>query len=328
MEKIIGIGNALTDVLAILDNDKPLEDMQLPKGTMHFVDQEKLVKINTLLSTHPVSRATGGSAGNTIKALATLGVPCGFIGKTGPDETGRFYEESFKQKGIDTEFCHSPLPSGIAYDFVTPDGERTFCDYLGAAATLTADDLLSEMFRGYSYLYIEGYLVQNHALIKRAIELARLEGLQVCLDLASYNIVEQDREFFDTLVTDYVDIVFANEEEARAFTGMAPQAAIGELSKRCSIVVVKTGSKGSLIKKGADTVSIAPCTVERVVDTTGAGDYYAAGFLYGLMRGISIAKCGKIGSLLASYIIQEIGADLEEAKWNQIKLKIQSIIAE
>ena len=211
------------------------------------------------------------------------------------------------------------LPSGVASTFISPDGERTFGTYLGAASTLKAEDLSLEMFKGYTYLFIEGYLVQEHDMILRAIELAKEAGLQVCLDMASYNIVAGDHEFFSLLVNKYVDIVFANEEEAKAFTGKEPEEALDVIAKMCSIAIVKVGARGSLIRKGTEEVYVEAVPVERVVDTTGAGDFFAAGFLYGLTCGYSLEKCGKIGAVLSGEVIQVVGTELPDSKWEKIK---------
>ena len=133
------------------------------------------------------------------------------------------------------------------------DGERTFGTYLGAAASLRAEELTLDMFKGYAYLFIEGYLVQDHEMILHAIELAKEAGLQICLDMASYNIVANDLEFFTLLINKYVDIVFANEEEAKAFTGKEPEEALRVIAKKCSIAIVKVGASGSYIRKGRHT---------------------------------------------------------------------------
>ena len=163
------------------------------------------------------------------------------------------------------------------------------------------------MFKGYAYLFIEGYLVQDHEMILHAIELAKEAGLQICLDMASYNIVANDLEFFSLLISKYVDIVFANEEEARAFTGKEPKEALGMIAKKCSIAIVKVGANGSYIRKGTEEIKVSAIPVQKVVDTTGAGDYFASGFLYGLTCGYSLDKCAKIGSILSGNVIQVIG---------------------
>ena len=329
MDKIIGMGNALVDVLVTLDNDVLLHEMGLPKGSMQLIDDVKLQKINDKFSQMKTHIATGGSAGNTIRALACLGAEVGFIGKVGNDRYGDFYREELKENSIDDKLLTSEtLPSGVASTFISPGGERTFGTYLGAAASLKAEELTLEMFKGYSYLYIEGYLVQDHEMILRAIELAKEAGLQVCLDMASYNIVAADLEFFTLLMNKYVDIVFANEEEARAFTGKEPEEALGLIGKKCSIAVVKVGAKGSYIRKGTEEVQVAAISVDQVKDTTGAGDYFASGFLYGLTCGYSLEKCAKIGSLLSGNVIQVIGTTVSQECWDEIKLNINGILAE
>ena len=328
MDKIIGLGNALVDVLATLKDDSMLQEMELPKGSMQLIDEAKLKQINEKFATLDTHLATGGSAGNTILGLACLGAETGFIGKIGDDKYGRFFKENCIKNGIDEKLLVCELPSGVASTFVSPDGERTFGTFLGAASSLKAEDLTPDMFKGYTYLYIEGYLVQDHAMILRAIELAKEAGLQVCLDLASYNIVEGDLDFFTTLINKHVDIVFANEEEARAFTGKEPDEALAEIAKMCSIAIVKMGSKGSCIKKGTEKVCVEAVPVKKVVDTTGAGDYFAAGFLYGLTCGYSLERCAAIGSILSGNIIQVIGANMSKKQWNEIKLNINAVLSE
>lgn len=323
MDKIIGLGNALVDVLATLEDDEVLVEMQLPKGSMTLIDEDKLQKINECFSQMKTHLATGGSAGNAVRGMAQLGAGTGFIGKVGNDSYGNFYRDSLLNRGTEAMLLLSDtLPSGVASTFISKDGERTFGTYLGAASTLKAEELSLEMFKGYAYLFIEGYLVQDHDMILRAIELAKEAGLQVCLDMASYNIVAGDHEFFSLLINKYVDIVFANEEEAKAFTGEEPEEALDIIAKMCSIAIVKIGSRGSLIRKGTEEVRVDAVPVGKVVDTTGAGDFFAAGFLYGLTCGYSLEKCGKIGSILSGEVIQVIGAELPAEKWGKIKEEI------
>ena len=327
MDKIIGLGNALVDVLATLEDDTLLEEMGLPKGSMQLIDDAKLQQINTRFSQMKTHQATGGSAGNAILGLACLGAGTGFIGKIGNDHFGDFFRNNLQKNDIEDKLLISEqLPSGVASTFISPDGERTFGTYLGAAATMKAENLTLDMFKGYAYLYIEGYLVQDHELILRAMQLGKEAGLQICLDMASYNIVEGDLEFFDILITKYVDIVFANEEEAKAYTGKDAWGAINEIASKCSVVIVKLGAQGSCIKKGTECIKLEVPPVKKVVDTTGAGDYYAAGFLYGLTCGYSLEKCSIIGSILASNVIQVVGTTLSKKKWDEIKLNIEALL--
>lgn len=326
MDKIIGMGNALVDVLVRIDDDSLLEKLHLPKGSMQLIQEDTLSEIRKYTSGMKIHRSTGGSAGNTVCALAALGDNPGFIGKVGQDETGAFFGDTLRQRGVNALLATCDLPSGIASTFISTDGERTFGTYLGAAATLRAEDLSRKMFAGYNYLYIEGYLLQDHDLMLRAVQLAKEEGLQVCLDMASYNVVEAERDFFDQLIVKYVDIVFANESEALAYTGKAPHEALEEIASKCSIAVVKTGKEGSLVKKGTEVIQLLSCPVDNVLDTTGAGDFYAAGFMYGLTCGYSLEKCVQISTILATAVIQEVGTTLPAKKWDEIKLNIESLL--
>lgn len=326
MDKIIGMGNALVDVLVRIDDDSLLEKLHLPKGSMQLIQEDTLSEIRKYISGMKIHRSTGGSAGNTVCALAALGANPGFIGKVGQDETGAFFGDTLRQRGVNALLATCDLPSGIASTFISTDGERTFGTYLGAAATLRAEDLSRKMFAGYNYLYIEGYLLQDHDLMLRAVQLAKEEGLQVCLDMASYNVVEAERDFFDQLIVKYVDIVFANESEALAYTGKAPHEALEEIASKCSIAVVKTGKEGSLVKKGTEVIQLLSCPIDNVLDTTGAGDFYAAGFMYGLTCGYSLEKCVQISTILATAVIQEVGTTLPAKKWDEIKLNIESLL--
>lgn len=326
MDKIIGMGDALVDVLVRIDDDSLLGKLHLPKGSMQLIQEDTLSEIRKYTSGMKIHRSTGGSAGNTVCALAALGANPGFIGKIGQDETGAFFGDTLRQRGVNALLATCDLPSGIASTFISTDGERTFGTYLGAAATLRAEDLSRKMFAGYNYLYIEGYLLQDHDLMLRAVQLAKEEGLQVCLDMASYNVVEAERDFFDQLIVKYVDIVFANESEALAYTGKAPHEALEEIASKCSIAVVKTGKEGSLVKKGTEVIQLLSCPVDNVLDTTGAGDFYAAGFMYGLTCGYSLEKCVQISTILATAVIQEVGTTLPAKKWDEIKLNIESLL--
>lgn len=326
MDKIIGMGNALVDVLATLQDDSLLDELNLPKGSMQLIDEDNFLIIKEKLSMMKTHKATGGSAGNTILALANLGAQPGFIGKVGKDDFGHYFKKNGLKHGIELKLFSGELPTGVASTLISPDGERTFGTYLGAAATMKAENLTLDMFKGYSYLYIEGYLVQDHELIQRAMQLGKEAGAQICLDMASYNIVEEDLQFFDSLVTKYVDIVFANEEEAKAYTGKEPWEAINEIASKCSVVVVKLGAQGSCIKKGTECIKLEVPPVKKIVDTTGAGDYYAAGFLYGLTCGYSLEKCSIIGTILASSVIQVVGTTLSKKKWDEIKLNIEALL--
>lgn len=320
MKRILGIGNALVDVLTKVDNEQILSELHLPKGSMQLLSTEAYAEVTRRMLALPTKLTTGGSACNTLLALSHLDAPTGMIGKIGDDENGRFFASYFAQRGISTRLLHDSRPTGVASTFITPDGQRTFGTYLGAAARLTADELQQAWFEGYDYFYIEGYLVQNHDLVLRVIELAHAAGCEVCLDLASYNIVEADLDFFRALMPS-IDIVFANEQEAQALTGLEARAALDALAATCHIAVVKIGKHGVWACHGTEVAHCPARDVPVVVDTTAAGDYFAAGFMHALAAGEPLATCIARGSLLAGHIIEVVGTELPDATWQQLRLQ-------
>ena len=320
MKRILGIGNALVDVLTKVDNEQILSELHLPKGSMQLLSTEAYAEVTRRMLALPTKLTTGGSACNTLLALSHLDAPTGMIGKIGDDENGRFFASYFAQRGISTRLLHDSRPTGVASTFITPDGQRTFGTYLGAAARLTADELQQAWFEGYDYFYIEGYLVQNHDLVLRAIELAHAAGCEVCLDLASYNIVEADLDFFRALMPS-IDIVFANEQEAQALTGLEARAALDALAATCHIAVVKIGKHGVWACHGTEVAHCPARDVPVVVDTTAAGDYFAAGFMHALAAGEPLATCIARGSLLAGHIIEVVGTELPDVTWQQLRLQ-------
>ena len=320
MKRTLGIGNALVDVLTKVDNEQILSELHLPKGSMQLLSTEAYAEVTRRMQALPTKLTTGGSACNTLLALSHLDAPTGMIGKIGDDENGRFFASYFAQRGISTRLLHDSRPTGVASTFITPDGQRTFGTYLGAAARLTADELQQAWFEGYDYFYIEGYLVQNHDLVLWAIELAHAAGCEVCLDLASYNIVEADLDFFRALMPS-IDIVFANEQEAQALTGLEARAALDALAATCHIAVVKIGKHGVWACHGTEVAHCQARDVPVVVDTTAAGDYFAAGFMHALAAGEPLATCIARGSLLAGHIIEVVGTELPDATWQQLRLQ-------
>lgn len=327
MKKIIGIGNALVDVMTIIPDDSCLGQFGLPKGSMTMVDAQRSDEIKQAINGLKRTLASGGSAGNTMYGLGIMGVHSSFIGKVGRDEMGNFYEKDMVDAGLAPVLMRSAQsPTGTAVALVTPDSERTFATHLGAATELTPEELNGNYFKGFHILYLEGYLIFNLPLVEQACRIAKENKMCVALDLASFNVVNEMLPAFKKIVSEYVDIVFANEEEARAFTGFGPVDALHEISKKCSIAVVKTGADGSWIKRGDEVIKVDALTV-RAVDTTGAGDLYAAGFLYGFSNGFSLDKCGLFGSILAGKVIEVIGARMPEEKWAEAR-KLVSEVAE
>jgi sugar/nucleoside kinase (ribokinase family) len=324
--KVLGMGNALVDIMTELPDDSLLKEFDLRKGSMQLIEKEFSNQMLGKILQLKTSKVSGGSAANTICGLAAMGVPTAFIGKVGKDPLGKIFEKDLVQNGIQPLLQYSAGETGHALALVSPDGERTFATYLGAAVDFEPGDLTSDMFHGYTHFYVEGYLVQHHELIRHAMELAAENGLDVILDLASYNVVEDNLDFLRFLVKEYANIVFANADEARVYSnGKRPEYAVADLAKDCWVAVVKTGKDGSLIQNGKQQYKV-PATRVNCIDTTGAGDLYAAGFLYGMFNGLSLPLCGEIGSILAGKVIEVIGAKIPDATWTEIKDLVKNII--
>lgn len=326
MKSVLGIGNALTDILAVLPDDDLLKEFHLPKGSMQHVDEAAGNKIWQILREKGVQYVPGGSAANTIAGTAVLGMPSGFIGKVGDDELGSLFRTGQENIGIRPVLLKGKAASGRAMVFITaPNAERTFAVYLGAAVELGPEDLEPSYFRGYDYFHIEGYLVQNRELVRRAVELARAAGMIVSLDMASYNVVESNNAFLHDIVENYVDIVFANEAESMAFTGKEPREALDEIAGICEIAVVKLGPDGSMVKKGDEYYKIEACPAE-ALDATGAGDIYAAGFLYAHSCGMPVGICGEVGSIVSAKVVEVIGSKVDIPRWEIAKEQIRRLI--
>ena len=287
MKSILGIGNALTDILAVLPDDTLLQKYHLPLGSMQHVDMETGDRIWEALKEYGVKYVPGGSAANTVTCTAIFGMPSGYIGKIGNDDLGNLYKSTLE---------------------------------------LGPDDLEPSMFEGYDYFHIEGYLVQNQELIAKAARLAKAAGCIVSIDMASYNVVESNDAFFHNLVENYVDIVFANETEAKAFTKLEPREACAEIARHCDISVVKVGKEGSMVQSGDEFHFIDPWPA-KPVDATGAGDTYAAGFLYAHSLGMPLRVCGEVGSIIAAKVVEVIGTKIDIPRWRDAKQEIRQLIA-
>jgi Sugar kinases, ribokinase family len=327
MKSVLGIGNALTDILAVFPDESMLREYHLPPGSMQHVDLETGDQIWSRLKEFGVKYVPGGSAANTITCTSIFGMPSGFIGKIGNDELGHLYKSSLEQSGVKTTLLQGTKGSGRAMCFITgANAERTFADYMGAALELVPEDLKPEFFEGYDYFHIEGYLVQNQDLIRRAVQMAKEAGCIISIDMASYNVVESNEAFFHNLVEKYIDIVFANESEARAYTKLEPREALDELAKQCSIAVVKVGKNGSMVKKGDEYHFIEAWPAD-TIDATGAGDTYAAGFLYAHSLGMPLKVCGEVGSIIAAKVVEVIGTKIDIPRWKAAKKEIRELVA-
>lgn len=320
---IIGIGSPIVDSIAQIE-EAFLNEVEGEKGGMILTDALTLTNLIQRIPQKPHA-SPGGSAGNTLFALARMGAATSFLGKTGNCERGEFYRSRFAELGGDAKrFKIGDSPNGHCLSLVTPDGERTMRTDLGAAMTLTPEEISAEDFAGCQHAHIEGYLLFNADLMRRVIESAREADCSISLDLASFEVVHAAKDILPDILKDYVDIVFANEEEASAYTGLSDDypAMARELAALCDIAAVKVGAEGSYIASGEKVEKISPVAAAQVIDTTGAGDLWAAGFLYGWSKQMDLSECARIGSLLGSAVVQQQGTELPDEVWSGIMSRI------
>lgn len=322
--KVACIGNALVDKVCLLENDAILTEENLPKGSMQLINSEESKRLQQKLVNLQSQIATGGSAANTASGIANMGVHTSYIGMVGNDELGRFYEQDMQDNNISTHiFRNDEIATGLALALVSPDGERTFATHLGAAVTLSAENITSDLFSDFDYLHIEGYLISNNDLFNKILKCGKQANCKISIDLASYNVVEENLEYLRR-VCKGVHIIFANEDEARAFSGKKdPEEALEFISQYSDIAVVKIGAKGSLISHEGMVYRISE-TQRNKIDTTGAGDLYAGGFLAALCGGKDFNQCGKWGSILAGNVIEIMGTKMDSERWNAIKKEIEA----
>ncbi len=317
MRKILGVGNALVDVIVPLPDASVLRHFSLAPGSMQLVDRSFSDEI--LRHTESLKRTyvSGGSAANAVSGAARMGVTTGFIGKVGRDTLGELYRNDLTAEGVQPILLNGEIPTGRCVALVTPDSERTFATWLGSAVTLSPGELTPRMFHGWDIVHVEGFLVQDHELLTRVARLAKDAGARLSLDLASYNVVEENLSFLHSIVERYVDIVFANEEEALAATGLPAEKAVSHIGQLADIAVVKRGPHGSLVATDGEVLSVQAIDAERI-DTTGAGDLYAAGFLFELSRGSEPLRMAQTGTILATHVISLYGARIPREKWDTI----------
>ena len=324
--KILGLGNALVDVLSKLESDETLVKIGIQKGAMDMISREQMYVIRKYQANTETTQAPGGANCNTMRAIALLGGQSGFIGKVGDDNLGEFYEEALLKAGVASYLIKTEGPSGACTVFISPDGERTMGTFLGPAPTISPDEITEDVLRGYDCIHIEGYLIVNEELVRETMKKAKRLGLKVALDLANYNIVNAYKGLLEEVIPQYVDILFANASEAEAFTGLPAQEAVKALEKQVHVAWVTLGKDGSLIGSEGKFYHV-DAEGGKPVDTTGAGDNFAAGFLYGQSVGASLVQSAQIGSMLSGYVIDVVGPQVPADKWEQIKLKVKTILA-
>lgn len=295
---------------------------------MNLVDSDRQRRIGEYVAGMPRTLSLGGSASNTIRAMARMGVRTGYVGKVGRDTTGDFFEQALVNLGIEPHILRGNERSGRCVSLVSADGERTMCTFLGAALEMRG--------RRTERIAVRRLRLPLHRRLpgpgprtdRRAVRLAKACGLTVALDLASFNIVDENLGFLNELTDGYVDVLFANEQEAFSFTGERnPLEALDKISRKCPLAVVKVGMQGAYIKHRGKVDHVGIMAEAKRVDTTGAGDFYAAGFLVGLTRGLSMVQCGTIGAIAAGRVIEVTGTTLADETWTEIDRLIRRVEA-
>jgi sugar/nucleoside kinase (ribokinase family) len=319
---IIGVGSALIDIL-VHEDEAFLDRTGAVKGGMTYVNKS-FIDETLLLTYRPPSLVPGGSACNTVIGIGKLGGAARFVGKCGSGAMGEFFENDLKRHNVEAVLLRSGSPTGRVLTIITPDAQRSMFTFLGASAETKPQDISQNFFTNAAIVHIEGYLLFNPELIIKVLKTAKSTGARVSLDLASFNVVKESHAQLQDIVAAYVDILIANEDEALAYTGHKDEArAIRALAADAEIAVLKVGERGSFIACGDQIVPIQPKTGAPIIDTTGAGDLWAAGFLYGLVNGYTLEKCGELGSACGYEVCRVVGANIPDAGWERIRKLIE-----
>lgn len=307
---VLGIGNALVDVISE-EGDELVSRLGLAKGSMDLIDEERMAELYSAMG--PGIETSGGSVANTMAGLASLGSSAHFIGRVGDDQLGRVFTHDITAIGVG--FSGRPVADGPATGccliIVTPDAERTMNTFLGSSSLLGVDDLDAVAIAAARIIYLEGYLFDRDeakAAFRQAADLAHAAGRMVALSLSDTFCVERHRDAFNELILTGVDLLFANEGELFALTGNSSvEAGAAEIAEHVSVVVVTRGASGAYVSAGGNVVAVAAAPVDDLVDTTGAGDQFAAGFLAGFTRDLPLARCAELGALAAAEVISHLG---------------------
>lgn len=319
MEKdidVYGIGNPLIDVLVDVD-DKDLKALGLEKGVMHLVDERRRKELLEHVKAMEVTYLCGGACPNTIIALASLGLKTALAGKTGVGKHAEIYQKTLKNDDVKNDLRTGKGPTGSSIIMVTPDNERTMCTHLGMCQHFSSDDLDPDSIRRSKILYFTGYMWDTDSqksAVKEAIWIAHGSGTKVIFDIADPFCVDKNRSEFLELIEKDCDVVFANEEEAKMlFRKDDPAHSLSELAKMSDVAIVKIGSKGALIRSSSEELQI-PVNSVSAIDTTGAGDMFAAGFIYGISLGMDLYNSGVFASYLASHVVTQKGSQFLQDK--------------
>jgi sugar/nucleoside kinase (ribokinase family) len=325
--KVIGVGSPILDLLAHVP-DEHLHHVGGEKGGMELVDHIAMSSHVSALPAAP-TLAPGGSAANTLFALAQLQMPASFLGKLGRDEHGTLYHSEFARRGGDTtRFKHADdHPTALCLSLVTPDSQRTMRTFLGAAALLEPHEVSPEDFEGHGHAHLEGYMLFNPKLMQATLEAAKAAGCTVSLSLGSFEVVRAARGELPGILDNYVDMVFANEDEARAFADHHDlEHALQELAKYAPTAAVTCGPDGALLHHLGDTHQAGAHPVDSVVDTTGAGDLWTAGFLFGVLNDYPLKVAAEFGAIMGAAGVQRMGASLDDAAIADVVAKMQRVV--
>jgi sugar/nucleoside kinase (ribokinase family) len=320
--RIVGLGSALVDIL-VHESDDFVRRIGAKKGGMTLVDMPALEEILGQVSSQPIE-VPGGSACNTAVGVGQLNGRARFVGKRGNDDIGQFFQNALVERGVEPCLITSDLPTGRVLSIITPDAQRTMITYLGASADTRPEEITSECFRDSEVVHMEGYLLFNPDLMAASLKAAKMAGALISLDLASFTVVEQSKAILDDIIGQYVDILIANEDEALAYTGEKDEAqALDRLARYVDIAVLKVGARGSFIKNNGHVCRIPAQGSGSAIDTTGAGDLWASGFLYGLVNGFPHEKSGRLASACGYEVCQVVGADIPADGWTRIRKKLE-----
>jgi sugar/nucleoside kinase (ribokinase family) len=315
---IVGVGSALVDILTH-EKDEFVHQTGAPKGGMIYVDKAYIDRtLARSLNTPTV--VPGGSACNTVVGIGMLGGKARFVGKCGNGTMGEFFVNDLRRRGVEPDLMRSDSPTGRVLSIITPDAQRSMFTFLGASAETHPREIAAANFENAAIAHIEGYLAFNPDLLRKVAAAAKDSGAVVSLDLASFTVVEHSGPLLREIVKDFVDILLANEDEAQAYTGSSEDmAALESLAKDVKIAVLKKGPGGSLIAQDGEVVRSAALGDGHAVDTTGAGDLWAAGFLHGLVNDRPLDVCGKMGSVCGYEVCQVVGASIPASGWERIR---------
>jgi len=315
---LIGVGSPIMDLLARVPDEFLQRNVAGDKGGMVLVDHDEMARIIGLLDGEP-AYATGGSAANATYNATRLGLRSTFLGKLGNDAIANVYRSRFETTGVDgSRFKHGTQANARCLALVTPDAQRTMRTCLGAAMTLSPAEISAADFAGAAHAHIEGYLVFNQALADAVLAAARAAGCTTSLDLSSFEVVNASRDWLFSQFKHGIDIVFANEDEIRALF-QDPTSDYAALAQRLAqlgvLAAVKVGKDGAWIARDGELHRIEPIAVADVIDTNGAGDAWAAGFLYGYLKRWPLPSCGALASLLGAETVMHMGPIIPETHW-------------